>query len=196
MPQQPLPDWLYHIDIAVWQHINVRWHTEWLDVLMVFLRNQYTWAPLYLFLLIWMPLQYKKAGWVWIAGLIITFAIADYTSASILKPWFHRDRPCNVPELANMVRLLVPRSSGPSLPSSHAANHFALATFMAITMHRGRIKWLWPVAFLWALAIAYAQVYVGVHYPVDVVSGGLLGIVIGALVALLYHRRYTLVPLV
>ena len=155
------------------------------------LRNQFFWAPLYLFLLIFLVYNYGWRGLVWCAGFLLCFALGDLISASVIKPLVHRSRPCNDPRLRDFVQLIVPRSYGYSFPSSHAANHFALGTYMALTFHR-RLKKIWPIPILWALAVGYAQVYVGVHFPFDVLFGGLLGVAIGFVVAKIYHLYFTL----
>jgi undecaprenyl-diphosphatase len=87
-----------------------------------------------------------------------------------------------------MHRHIVPDSHGFSFPSSHATNHFAMAMFIYITcskFHSG-IKYL---AFFWAAAVAYAQVYVGVHYPIDVLAGATLGCWIGYLTGNYFNMR-------
>ena len=183
--------WLLQQDLKIWYLINTVWTCGFLDAVMPFLRNQNTWAPLYLFLLLFMPLNFKKAGWAWIIGFLFCFALADYGSASILKPIFHRTRPCGDARLQEFVRILVSCGSGKSFPSSHAANHFALGTFMAITLYR-RFRKAWILPLVWAFVVSYAQVYVGVHFPADIVFGGLYGGVIGMLGAWLFHRRFSI----
>lgn len=118
---------------------------------------------------------------------IISFGIADYSSASIIKPAVERLRPCREPGFSEQVNLLVNCGSGHSFPSSHAANHFALALFFIVLFHK-RSKWIVPLALLWAASISFAQVYVGVHFPIDVTVGGLLGACIGFLLALLFLK--------
>lgn len=186
-----LHDWFVTTDFRIWYYINCLWRSDFLDTVMPFVRNQFFWAPLYLFLLILMVYNFGWRGLVWCAGFLLCFALGDFISASIIKPLVHRTRPCNDPRLAELVQLIVPRSYGYSFPSSHAANHFALGTFMAVTLRR-RVKGIWPVPMLWALLVGYAQVYVGVHFPFDVLCGSLLGIAIGLFVAWLYHLRFHL----
>lgn len=180
-------------DLKVWYYLNVAWTNSFLDAVIPFVRNQYFWAPLYLFFLVFMPYNYRRRGWFWCVGFLLCFAMADYVSASLIKPFLHRTRPCNNPYLSELVHLLVPRSSGYSFPSSHASNHFAMGVFVACTLGKQH-RWIAIVALLWALLIAYAQVYVGVHFPLDVICGGALGAAIGLAVSRFFNRRYGLVP--
>lgn len=188
-----LHDHLIYWDHVVWFYLNVKWHNAVLDWVMPFLRNQWFWTPLYLFLAIFMPSQYKRNGWIWCALFIVTFAISDQVSASLIKPFFHRVRPCNNETLRGIVHLLVPCGSGKSFPSSHASNHFALAWFMALTLGY-KARWVWPAALLWAALVCYAQVYVGVHYPLDVLAGGMLGTCIGLGVGVFFNKLTPLPP--
>ena len=112
--------------------------------------------------------------------LILTASISDQISSNLVKSFVFRLRPCHNPELMDNIRVLVnycPVSS--SFTSSHACNHFAMASFIFITL-RHTSRW-WALVFLWAFLVAYAQVYVGVHFPVDVTAGALLGCLIGFL---------------
>lgn len=98
-----------------------------------------------------------------------------------------RLRPCNNPYLQDIVHLVVHCGSGYSFPSSHATNHFALGIFSAYTIKK---KWVWVAGIAWAVLVAYSQIYVGVHFPGDVLVGGILGIIIGILVGKLYLKVY------
>lgn len=184
-----LHDWLIYWDFTAWYYINTQWVNGFFDWLMPFLRNQWTWAPLYLFLLIFMPLNYGRKGWMWCVFFLLTFAIGDYISASVIKPYYLRLRPCNNPYIQDVVHLLVPCGSGLSFPSSHATNHFGMGIFALVTMGR-HYRWVWPAALLWACSISYAQVYVGVHFPGDVLAGAVLGVVAGLLTGYAYNRIY------
>lgn len=178
-------------DYAAWYYLNTMWQNDVLDAIVPYLRNQWTWAPLYLFLLLFMTINFGRKGWMWCVFFLLTFALSDQLSATVIKPYVHRLRPCNNPYLQQFVHLLVPCGSGYSFPSSHAANHFALAVFGAITWQRHG-RWIWPAALLWAVSVAYAQVYVGVHFPLDVLCGGLLGMAAGYITGKVYNRVYGL----
>ncbi|MEI8279117.1 MAG: phosphatase PAP2 family protein [Bacteroidota bacterium] len=188
---QKIHDTILYWDYTIWYYVNTVWHNSYLDAVIPFLRNQWFWAPLYLFLLIFMPMNYGKKGWIWCLGFLITFALCDHISAAWVKPFFHRLRPCNDPYLSRVVHIIVPCGSGYSFPSSHATNHFGMGTFSAITMY-GRVKGIMLIAFLWAFSVSYAQVYVGVHFPLDVTVGATLGICIGILTGKLFNFKFKL----
>ncbi len=179
---------LLRFDLWAWHYLNNVWHNDALDGIIPYFRNQYFWAPVYLFLMVFMPYHYGRKGWLWCAGFLLSFVFADQISAHYIKPWVQRPRPCNTPGLQDAVHLIVECGSGLSFPSSHATNHFAMGVFLAATLGR-RYRWVGVAAVLWATLIAYSQVYVGVHFPLDVLCGGGIGATIGGLLARLFNRR-------
>lgn len=180
-------------DQHLFKIINNQWNNPFFDWLMPWLRNAEMWYPLYLFLVLFVAVNYKKNGLWWIVFAAGTIILCDFVSSGILKNNIIRLRPCNEPDIASWVHVLVgyrPQSS--SFTSSHAANHFGMATFFYLTL-KTRFK-KWPVFFfLWAFAISFAQVYVGVHYPLDILCGGLIGILIGYLSGRSFNRNHGLV---
>lgn len=167
------------------------------DAVLPYFRDSVFWAPLYLFLVAFAVLNFgKKGGW-WAVMLLATVAVADLLGTYALKETVQRIRPCNEPELASQVRLVVQRCSGGySFVSNHAANHFGLATYLVLTLRTVARNWVFA-ACLWAAVISFAQVYVGVHYPLDVVAGGLLGFGAGTLTASVYRANFgRLMPLI
>jgi len=185
-------DSFFSYDKGLFRAINYTWHNNFFDWLMPWMRNANLWYPLYFGLLLIVVTNYRKTGWWWVLFCALTVALSNYISSSILKEHIMRLRPCNDPAIAGWVRVLVgyrPQSS--SFTSSHAANHFAFATFWYITLKDALGKWV-AVFFLWALIICYAQVYVGVHYPIDVTCGALIGILIGYLSGKLYNTKFGL----
>lgn len=175
-------------DRNAWYHINVLWQNNVFDFLAPYLREPKTWIPLYVFLAVFIPCKFKKKGFYWCLAFLITFALSDYTSASVIKPLVHRIRPCNDGVLQKTVHLIVQCGSGYSFPSTHATNHFALAFFIIFSLYR-QYKWVWISAFLWAFIIAYSQVYVGVHYPLDVLCGAILGVFIGTFTGIFFRDK-------
>lgn len=176
---------LLHLDQYLFHQINTVWANGWLDALMPFWRNKYVWLPVYVFLISFLMINFGKKGFILFVFAIITIGIADTMSSKVIKKTVQRVRPCNDPAMASFVDLKVKCGGGYSFTSSHATNHFALAIFLIFTLGK-RFRWIKWVLLIWATTIAYGQVYVGVHYPFDVISGGILGVLIGTLVATFY----------
>ena len=160
------------------------------DAVMPFMRNGKHWAPLYLFVGVFVLLNFKKnSGW-WILLFVTTVALTDLGGTYLFKKNFFRPRPCKEVDLLFHVRLLISNcTDASSFISNHAANHFGMATFFFITFRNILKKWAW-IGFLWAGLIANAQVYVGIHYPLDVLAGALFGMMIGVLTGKLFTKRY------
>lgn len=176
-----MPD-LIQLDQNLFFAVNHGLSNPFFDWLMPLLRNRFLWTPLYLFLIVFFTRNYGKQGWMLVVFLVLTFAVSDYFTASVIKPNIERLRPCNDPQLKSSVRNLITCGSGYSFPSTHAANHFAIAFFL-ISMFYRRWKPILPLAVLWAASICFAQVYVGVHYPLDVTFGAFVGAMIGYVIA-------------
>jgi membrane-associated phospholipid phosphatase len=180
---------ILQIDYWLFSRINQEWTHPSLDTVFVFLREAELWVPFYLFLLVFITLNFPRKGWWWSISLILTAIISDLVSSHLMKYLVFRLRPCQNPLLADSMRFLAnycPSSS--SFTSSHACNHFALAFFLFFTL-RSTSRWWWLV-FPWAFLISYAQVYVGVHYPLDVFGGALLGAGIGLTVSRLFRMQF------
>ncbi len=171
--------------------LNSKLTNSFFDKVAPFWREPRTWYPLYVSILIYIIIKLRKQSWKWILAFILSISIADLISSHILKDWVGRVRPCSEPLLIGHCRSLLGwcPSSG-SFTSSHAANHFAMAVFMYYSLHRYFGKFS-VVFIVWAATIAYSQVYVGVHYPLDVVCGALLGIIIGKLMSMGYEKYST-----
>lgn len=180
-------------DVMLLRYINSRWCHPVFDHIMPLMRNANTWIPLYVFLMVFAVYRYGKSGWWWLLAAASTPVITDVLSSWVVKELIHRLRPCNDPLIRIWLRTLpgiqFPQSS--SFTSSHAANHFGLAVFLFLTLRNSLPGWRW-MFFFWALVIGYAQVYVGVHYPLDILAGAALGSAVGYSTALLFHRRFEL----
>ena len=181
---------IIQLDKAIFQLINQRWQNHLFDSLMPIIRNSQTWVPLYFFLLLFCLFNFDKHKWQWILFAALTPVLTNFISSDLIKEHIWRLRPCNDPTMANSMRFLLnyrPQSS--SFTSSHATNHFGLATFFYLTLKDYIGKWGW-LFFCWAGIIVYAQVYVGVHYPLDILAGGLIGTMVGYASATIFNRRY------
>ncbi len=186
-PLMKLDQWLF-------EKINQFWISPFFDWLMPFVRHQEIWYPFYLFLLVFVLFNFKMKGYWWSATLIMTIIISDLASSALVKSLVGRLRPCQDPDIMDRVRLLVnycpPHSS---FTASPACNHFAAAWFIFITLNQtGYWRWL---LFPWAFMISYAQIYVGVHFPLDVVGGSILGSAIGLGMSRFFRMQFGTFPL-
>ena len=176
-------------DHWLFSRINGHWTNGLFDTVFPFLRQAEFWLPFYLFLLVFATLNFRKKGWLWSFTLIMTAVISDLVSSHLIKELVFRYRPCRDPSMLDEVRTLAvycPQSS--SFVSSHACNHFAAAVFIFLTMKQ--TSRLWGLIFLWAFSISYAQVYVGVHFPIDVICGAILGCFIGYGMTVFFRRQF------
>lgn len=178
---------LQQFDAELFLKIHRGLSNGFFDWLMPLVRNRFFWAPLYLFIIIFCIKQYKKQGYYMIGMILITFAIGDLMASRIIKPAVARVRPCNEISLASDIIHRVPCGTGYSFPSSHATNHFAIAVLL-ICLFYPKWKGILPLGLGWAMLISFAQVYVGVHYPIDVTVGALLGTCIGFFTFFIYQK--------
>lgn len=161
--------WLFHL-------LNGRWTNPFFDAAMPFLTdlNRQPWVlALVAALIVWALWRGGSRGRQAVAVLVLTILVMDQFNSFALKDLFLRPRPCH--ELTD-VRLLVNCGGGRSFPSSHAVNTFAGAMVLGFFYPRA----LWALIGF-ALVVAYSRVYVGVHYPLDVVGGAVVGL-IGAVI--------------
>lgn len=181
---------LEHWDQWLFIQINSAGSNPVFDSIMPFLRNSQHWMPLYLFVFVFAIVNFRGKGLWWCLFFIVTAALTDMTGTYIFKHNIQRLRPCSDPDFYFRVRLVVKYCSGGfSFISNHAANHFGLAAFFFLTM-RPVLK-TWAIAgFIWAFLIIYAQVYVGVHYPLDVLAGALIGLIFGTITGRLFNKRF------
>ena len=184
-------EWLIAKDKAVFLFINQRHTNSFFDWLMPIMRESKTWIPLYILLIVFATIKLKKKVLLWILFAILTIALTDQISSHILKPFFARLRPCADPNFSPQIRLLLNHCSGGfSFTSSHACNHFGVAIFIITSLATYLNNWKY-LFIIWAAIICFAQVYVGVHYPLDVLCGGLLGAILGKLTGKYYLKRLT-----
>lgn len=182
--------WLNQWDTRLFLKINTVWTNSFLDSVYPWWREANTWTPLYLFLIVFAIMNFKKKTLPWLVFVAITLTLTDQISSHLIKNLITRPRPCRDEFFMSQVHLLLSNCSGGySFPSSHATNHFGFAVFIFITLQAVFKKWRY--AFLiWAATISYGQVYVGVHYPLDILFGMLLGSSIGYLTGTLFVKFF------
>jgi undecaprenyl-diphosphatase len=152
-------------------------HQDWLDPFVDTLTGKLIWIPLYAFF-IYLIIKHFNKGSVWIlAGIGLAILMADQTASGFMKPFFERLRPCHDPRWEGLMFNYGGCGGMYGFVSSHAANTFALAIYLNL-LFRDRLKgfgWL----YLWAVVISYTRIYLGVHYPLDIVVGALVGLLSG-----------------
>lgn len=157
------------------------------DAVLPFFRDSLFWTPLYLFIIAFVFFNFGRKGWWWLLAFLSTVAITDLSGTYLFKETIQRIRPCNEHSLAGQVRLVIHACPGGySFLSNHAANHFGLATFLVGGFGRTFKPWVY-VFYLWAVLISFAQIYVGAHYPLDILSGAMVGILAGYFTARIYR---------
>jgi len=182
-------DKIIAIDRWLFLKINDSWANPFFDTIFPLWRHSDFWIPLYFFLALLMLMNFGWRSFFWMLFIGLVAGIGDQISSSIIKDLFDRVRPCSEPLLTGKLHLLLNRcpTSG-SFTSSHATNHFAIAMFIYCTA-KDVFRSYTKLFFVWAATICYGQVYVGVHYPLDVVGGAVLGCAIGYGVALIFNAQ-------
>lgn len=169
-------------DKALFLWLNA-WHNPWMDALMLFFSKSSVWIPLYGFIIFVIIRRFKlRNGIVYILLIILSVGLSDYLTSGLMKPYFQRLRPCH-DFLGEMI--LVGKCGGKyGFVSSHAANSFAL--FGAVYKQFGRKHKLSISLLVWAIIVGYSRIYLGVHFPLDVILGGIIGFLIATFIFKLY----------
>lgn len=160
-------------------------HTPFLDLLMFNISKIWIWIPLYLGVIAFIVKKWKMES-IWILlSLIICFALTDQLS-SLIKEIFGRLRPSHEPALEGLVHHVQGYLGGKfSFVSGHSSNVFGFAFLSALIIKNAIYSW---AIFFWAAAVAYSRIYLGVHYPLDIFGGMVLGMGIASIIFLIWNR--------
>lgn len=164
-----------------------------LDVIMPVFTNRWIWVPLYVFFAWWLYRKFKGQLIVIIPVVALMILISDQ-GANLFKNNVKRPRPCHDIELLKTNVIITPNGCGGPYGyfSGHAANSWALAVLMFCMVTKAdkeKRKW-WLLLFAWAILVAWSRIYLGVHYPGDVLSGGIFGAIVGMSVFALLNKYY------
>jgi undecaprenyl-diphosphatase len=153
-------------------------HSPLLDPVMFVITKTIFWIPLYLILIYVLFKHLNKDAWFVLVGAAITILLSDQITSTLLKPWIARLRPSQDPSLVGIIHLVEGYKGGLyGFASSHAANTFGVALLIWLTL-KNHVKWIW-VIFIWAFIMTYSRIYLGVHYPGDILVGAMIGLFFG-----------------
>jgi len=170
-------------DIDLLIYLNNLGTLQW-DGFWLFVTNKFSAIPLYLLLLYFTFKQFGSKKTIIIVLFVILLIAASDQTSNLFKYGFKRLRPCHDENISHLVRLVKSRCGGfYSYFSAHAANSMAIAIFFGLLL-KNRFTYLLPILVIWALAVSYSRIYIGVHFPLDVATG----ILIGAFYALILYK--------
>lgn len=171
-----------HLDQQLFLFLNSQ-HSPFWDPIMYALSGKVIWIPLYLSILIFLGIRYKRKFFVILLLIILAVTLADQTSV-LIKNLVLRLRPCHEPSLEGLVLIVKGECGGLySFVSSHATNSFNVAFISLLFIKK---RWYTLSIILWAAIVGYSRIYLGVHYPGDVICGSVLGALIGWSIYKLY----------
>lgn len=150
-------------------------HNDFWDTIMLMVTRKETWIPFFAVILFFIFKNYRSKWWLVLIFVGLTILLADQLSV-LLKETIQRLRPVHNPDIEHLVHNVLRKGGLHGFVSSHAANSFALFAF---TTRLFRNKGYWFLMLFWALVFSYSRIYSGVHYPLDILGGAVLGWLIG-----------------
>jgi undecaprenyl-diphosphatase len=183
-------DTLSHVDTQLFLFFN-GYHSGFWDIVMWHISGKWEWIPFYILLLCFVVRRYKLNSFWILLSIALVITLADSISSQIIKDSVHRLRPSHNPGLESLIHIVNNYRGGTyGFVSSHAANTFAVAVFLSLLLKN---KWFSVSIFIWATIVSYSRIYIGVHYPGDVLGGAILGSVLSIMVFKIYsavEKRY------
>ena len=163
-----------------------------MDTIMANITQKYSWIPLYMILIYALIREFGWQSVYSIVAIVILVIISDQLVSSLMKPFFGRLRPCHDPDIGHLINIVTRCGGKYSFVSGHATNSFSVSTFFLLIFVR-QYKFAWLV-LIWPILFSYSRIYLGVHYPLDVICGAMLGIVLGYLMFRITQKASVKIP--
>jgi undecaprenyl-diphosphatase len=184
-------EWLVHIDKELMLFLNGM-HSPFFDWIMWWSSDRLIWIPLYLFIAFLFYRKFNTSALLPIILTIVAVGMSDLISSHYIKEVVHRLRPDHDPEIGTMVHTLKGYTGGLyGFVSAHAANSFALATMCLLFL---RNKTFSICIYAWAILVSYSRIYLGVHFPADVICGAMLGSILAIILYISWSKNSILHP--
>lgn len=169
-----------------WFRIINEWNSSWVDPIMIFITDQ-SWFVVLGILFFYSVKKYKSKFWIPLVLVALSWGLADFTSSKGFKNNIKRLRPCHT-ELHSNAHIPLKEGCGGKygFVSSHAANS-ATITVIIIALFNSRYRF---ICVFWSLLISYSRIYLGKHYPADVICGTILGIFCGVIVLYIFKKYF------
>ena len=172
-------------DKEVFLYLNNLGDTSF-DQFWLLISSTWIWVPLYIIFFYFLYKNYKLRSLVFILIFIAIGVTVSDQLAGVFKYGVARLRPCHDPELINQMRIV--KCGGQfGFYSAHASNTFFLATYLSILL-KNKLNWFPYVIFVWAVVVSYSRIYLGVHFPIDILMGAFVGLLLGGLFATLARK--------
>ncbi|UTA70272.1 phosphatase PAP2 family protein [Emticicia sp. 21SJ11W-3] len=161
-------------------------HSPFWDSIMFAVTHRLTWIPLYVFIIFYLFTRLRPNAFYKLVFILAAVGLSDRITSGLMKPYFARFRPCHDPTIGHLVHVVGGCGGQYGFASSHAANSFALMLAFILICPKN-IKWKY---FLipWAILVSYSRIYVGVHYPTDLLAGALVGMLTTLIIYLIINQ--------
>jgi undecaprenyl-diphosphatase len=177
---------LQYIDQELFRDLNTL-HSPFFDSIMLFITGRTSWIPFYILIIFFLFRNFGlKQGFIYLFYILAAVGLSDFITSGLMKPFFERLRPCHNQELSAWIHTVGTCGGKYGFASSHASNTFALAT--GLTLLYPRFKYVAIIMLFWAIIVSYSRIYVGVHYPGDLLTGSFVGISVSFLLYFLLKK--------